>query len=804
MHGWLSDLRSGIRILTRSPGPATLGILVLALGIGLSAAMFSIVYGVVLRGLPIENSEQLMHLEATQVSQGGRPQLASLPQFLDWREQQASFAEMHAFRFEGVFVSGEGHPERLEGARITPGAFGHLGMAPVKGREFLSEDAELGAESVVILGYRVWRDRFSLDENVLGRTLRIDGHPATVVGVMADGFQFPNREEIWRPLTLDREGVARAEAPANLHVFGRLKDGADLATAQTDLASVQHRLGQAYPEAEGDLGVRITPYGRYFIGEEEISLSWTSLGAVSFVLLIACFNVANLLLARASGRSRELAMRAVLGAGRWRIIRQGLSESLVLSGIATLLGLGIASFLIQRFNTAVAGQEWPFWLDIGLDAQALVFVLFCTVTSACISGFIPAWRSSRLNIWGVLKDQSRGSRRSRLSQSLVIAEVALSCTLLVGAILMVRTLVNLATVDFQFDTENIYAGRVTLLSSNYPGWDELGTAWTEIERQLEEVSQVASAAVTDHAPGFEWASMKRYAVDGEVFDRIQAQPAARQVRVSPGFFETLGVGPLAGRLFKLGDRRETEPVVVVNRSFVQRHWPDGQAVGKTLRLGAASSNEPWRTVVGVVPDLHAGGPSDQNPVAFYIPMEQSMTRSAVLLVKTRVPGSEAVLPIRDAMAAFNSDIPVYFGGDLETKIGEQLFFYRMVGSIFGFMAFTALLLAATGLYGLLSFSVTQRLSELGVRVALGADTRQILSLIVRQGLKQVAWGLLLGLGLALVVARLLEHQLFGVSPFDPVTFLVVAIILLLVGFAAAFVPALRAGRVDPVVALRNE
>jgi len=380
MHGWLSDLRSGLRILTRSPGPAALGILVLALGIGLSTAMFSIVYGVVLRGLPIEDSEELMHLQTTLLGRGGQGQRVSLPQFLDWREQQASFDELHAFSFGGVFISGEGHAERLEGARITPGAFGHLGLTPVRGREFLPEDSELGAAPVVILGHRVWRDRFSLDEGVLGSTVRIDGQPATVVGVMAEGFQFPNREEIWRPLELGLGAAPRPEALPLLHAFGTLTAGTHLLTAQADPDTVEHRLGPTYPEAEGDRGVRLTPYGRFFVGEEEISVSWTTLGAVGFVLLIACFNVANLLLARASRRSRELAMRAVLGAGRGRIVRQGLSEALVLSAFATLVGLGMALFLIQRFNAAVADQSWPFWLDVGIDGQALVLVLVCPWT----------------------------------------------------------------------------------------------------------------------------------------------------------------------------------------------------------------------------------------------------------------------------------------------------------------------------------------------------------------------------------------------------------------------------------------
>lgn len=804
MNGWYSDIRSGLRILTRSPGPASLAILVLALGIGLTAAMFSIVYGVVLRGLPIENSEELMHLEVVQLAEGGDKRQVSLPQFLDWREHQSAFRALHAFRFEGVYLSGEGHPERLEGARMTPGAFTHLGMTPLMGRDFAAEDAVPGAEPVALIGHRVWRDRFAGSPDVIGRTVRIDGVQTTVIGVMAEGFQFPNRQEIWRPVILARGVGARADAAANLHVFGRLADGVDETRAQTDFASVNQRLAEMHPDTDSGLSTHIVPYGRYFIGEEEVNLSWTSLGAVGFVLLIACFNVANLLLARASGRARELAMRAVLGAGRWRMVRQGLGESLVLSVTATILGVGLAQYLIALFNRAVAGQEWPFWLDIGLDGHALLFVVFCTFLAAAVSGLIPAWRNTRLNIWATLKDESRGTTRSRLSGGLVIAEVALSCTLLVAAVLMVRTLLNLSMVDFNFETEKTFIGRVTLVGEKYGSAEPIRVAFEEIDRRLENLADVQAAALVDRAPAAEWAPMTRYAADGKVYDGIRSQPSARRVRVGQGFFEAMGVDAAVGRVLERTDRADGLPVAVVNRSLAQRHWPDGDVIGKTLRVGGPDTDQPWLEVVGVVPDLHAGGPSDRNPAAFYVPLEQSMTRSVVILARTRGEVLDSTRSIRTAVAGFDPDLPVYFGGELDQKIHEQLFFYRMVGTIFGLMALTALFLAATGLYGLLSFSVSQRVSELGVRAALGASTTQILQLIVKQGLRQVGWGLAIGLALAFFVARLLESQLFGVDPFDPVTFTMVALILLLVGTAAALVPALRACRIDPVVALRQD
>lgn len=804
MTGTLDDVRSGFRILVRSPGPATLAIAILAIGIGLTTAMFSIVYGLVLRGLPIERAEELVHLQASRRDQGIASQPVTLPQFLDWRDEQTSFRELHAFRTEAVYLSGDGLPERLTAARITPGAFRHLGIEPTDGRELVVTDATIGAEPVALLGHDLWQRRFGGDDGIVGRSVRVNGETVSVVGIMPAGFQFPERQEIWFPLTLQVGDTPRNQASAELHVFGRLREGIGIGRARADLGTISARLAEQYPDAETGLGVSAQRYRDYFTDQEDVSLGWLSLGAVCFVLLIACFNVANLLLARTSRRAREMALRSVVGADRWRVARQVLGESLALALVAAVAGIGLAIVLIDRFNLAVADRDWPFWFDVRLDAPVVAFVVACTVLVSVLAGSLPAWRSSRLDIGSVLKEESHGSRRGRVSTALVIAEVALSCTLLVGAGLMVRTLVNLATLDFAFDVDRLFAGRITLLAERYPDPDLLGETWEDLERRIAALPEVEAAAIADSVPAAEWASMSRYAVDLEMPASVQEQRSVRRVRVSPGFFATLGVEPIAGRTFAAHDRSGSPPVAVVNRSFAERHWAGVSAVGKTVRFGSAEDEEPWREVIGVVPDLNAGGPRDQGPEAVYLPLHQSMTRSGVLLASVRGDVDAAILPIRKAVAAVDPDLPIYFAGNLRHKISQQLFFYRMVGTIFTVMAVVALLLAISGLYGLLSFSVSERTSELGVRMALGASARDILLLIVRGGLRKVLVGLVVGFVLALAVTRLLESQLVGVDPYDVPTFLLVGVTLLATGLAAAYMPALQASRVAPMDALRPD
>jgi putative ABC transport system permease protein len=804
MSGSLNDVRSGFRILIRSPGPALLAVAILAIGIGLTTAMFSIVYGLVLRGLPIEGAEELVHVQASRVEQGVGSRPATLPQFLDWRAEQSSFRELHAFRGEAVTFSGDGLPERLAAARITPGTFAHLGIEPAHGRSFSVEDARSGAPPVALLGHDVWQRRFGGDRGILGRTVRIDGEPVTVVGVMPEGFQFPERQEVWFPLDLEPGVAPRGEAPADLHVFGRLRDGVGIDGARADLTAVSRQLAEQHPEAEAGLGISMQPYRDYFVDSEDVSLGWISLGAVGFVLLIACFNVANLLLARASRRARELAVRSVVGADRWRVARQVLGESLALALIASVVGVGLAMLLIERFNRAVAGRDWPFWFDVRLDTPAVLFVAGLTILVSLLAGSLPAWRSSRLSVGAVLKDEARGSRRGRVSTALVVAEVALSCTLLVAAGLMVRTLVNLSRLDFAFEVDRLFAGRITLIAEDDPESNLLGRTWEAIEGRVEALAEVEAAAIADSVPAAEWASMSRYAVDLQMPASEQDQRSARRVRVSPSFFATLDVEPLAGRALTARDRAGTAPVAVVNRSFADRHWPDGSAIGKTVRFGAADDEEPWRQIVGVVPDLNAGGPRDQGPAAVYLPLAQSMTRSGVLLARVRGDVEAAVPTIRRAVAAVDADLPIFFAGPLRHKIAQQLFFYRMVGTIFTIMAAVALLLAVSGLYGLLSFSVSERTSELGVRMALGATAREVLFLVVGSGLRKVLIGLAVGFVLAIGVTSLIESQLVGVEPYDVPTFLLVGLALLATGLLAALLPALRASRVVPMDALRLE
>ncbi|MEM8933662.1 MAG: ABC transporter permease, partial [Acidobacteriota bacterium] len=680
------DLRAGFRGLLRHPSHALLAVTILAIGIGLTTAMFSIVYGIVLRGLPIERADELMHLEARHVEEGDR-QLINHHQFVDWRAGQSTFDELHAYRVDTMHIAGDGYPERLDGARITPGAFAHLGIRPLHGREFDVRDAEAGAEPVALVSHALWARRFGSDLSVLGRRQRIGGQATVIVGIMPEGFQFPTRQDVWIPLALDLTRAERVEDPPVLHTFGRLRSGVELDTARADLGLVISRLASQFPSSDGDLEAVIEPYGQYFVDSGDVEMAWTSLGAVFLVLLIACFNVANLLLSRAASRSKEFAMRAVLGADRWRLVRQTLAESFALAALASALGVGLATLLIRAFNVAVADQEWPFWFDVRIDWPSLAFVVASAVLVTLVAGIAPAWRSARTAIVPALQSGARSTSRSRLRSSLVVAEIVLSCVLLVGAGLMVRTLINLGQLDFHFDADRLYAGRVDLDSSRYPDRDSVSRTWTTIETRLAARPEIEHVAITDRVPGSEWAPMRSYVLDGEAVDDSERLPTARRTRVSSGFFAALDADPLAGRVFESFDRQDAPRVVVVNRSFARRYGEDGSVVGRRLRFPARNQDEsPWWEIVGVVPDLHAGGPKDVHPEAIYVPLEQSMSRAAVLLVRTRHDVDSAIEPIRSAVAATDPDLPVYFAGVLATKISQQLFFYRLIGGLFSIMA----------------------------------------------------------------------------------------------------------------------
>ncbi|MCB1055917.1 MAG: ABC transporter permease, partial [Acidobacteria bacterium] len=622
------DLRFGLRMARKQPALAAIAILALALGIGLTTTMFSIINGAVLRGLPFREAGRLMHVSHTKPAQGIDREEMYVPDFVDYRAQQTSFTDLGAFYTGTVNLTGnDGIPERYDGAFITAGTFPLLGVQPVLGRTFVEGENQPGAEPVVLLGYELWSNRFAADPAVVGRTVRVNGRDTTVVGVMPESFAFPVSEEIWVPLPVDPD-VARGEG-TSVAVVGRLRDGVDRDRAQSEFTVLAERMAEAHPDTNAGAGAQVEPYTEAFVGRQVVAMLWVMLAAVFSVLIIACVNVANLLLGRAAVRSREAAIRTALGASRWRVAQQLLAETfvLVLGGAAG--GLLIAKLGIDLFNRGIASTNPPFWIDIRIDLPVLGFVALLALAASLMAGVVPALRVARGDVQGVLQDESRGSsslRLGRLSRALVVLQLTFSCALLAGAGLMIKSVVQLRTLDLPFADADIFSARVGLFESDYPDDPARLRFFESLIARLEQQPGADAVAVTSVLPGLT-APTDAFSFEGDVYRPEQSYPRIRQAVVSPGYFQTLGLEPSSGRIFSGFDRPESEPVVVVNQAFVRRYLGGEDPVGRRMRFGRGDHEEPWRTIVGVVPDLEMQGINQaETPEGAYLPLAQSPMR----------------------------------------------------------------------------------------------------------------------------------------------------------------------------------
>jgi putative ABC transport system permease protein len=807
MDTLLKDVRFGARMLIRNGGSTSISVLALALGIGLTTMMFSIVWGAVLRGLPVDRPEQLVSIQRTNLGEGQDRMPATLHDYEDWREQQRSFAGLGAFFTGTINVTGTDRPERFDGGFISAGAFDVLGVQPFMGRGFTADDDRPGADGVMLLGYDTWRHRFGADPNIVGRVVRANAQPTTIIGVMPEGFGFPNNEQLWIPLARDAAQVARGEGQW-VSVFGRLRAGVTVDEASAEMASIAQRLATAYPETNEGIGTRVLPYIKGFMGDEPVMMLFTMLGAVFMVLLIACANVANLLISRAAARSREVGIRTAMGASGIRVVRQFLTESLILSFAGAGLGLVIAFAGIRLFNNAIAPTDPPFWIDIGLDGGVLLFVLAITALSSVLAGAIPAWQAARANVADVLKDESRGAssfRLGRISRALVVTEIALSAGLLVGAGLMVKSVTKLRTVDFPFATQDVFTARIALPEAQYADAAAQRRFFAALMPQLEQLPGIEGIGLIQSLPAL-GAPSSRFAIEGVTYADDRDYPDSRTILAGPGVFDALAVEMRRGRSFTAQDDADALPVAIVNEEFVRRFLNGQDPIGRRIRLGTRESTADWRTIIGVVPDMYAGGLNgDADHQAIYTPVAQGGAR--FMSVAARVRGGDPLAlsqDVRDAVLAVDPDLPVYFLQTLQKAINDNNWFYMVFGSLFMVFGGAALFLAAVGLYGVMSTSVRQRTREMGVRMALGARGGDVRRLVMRQGLVQLAIGLVLGLGLAVAVSNLLQMLLFEVDPRDPMIFLGIGVVLTATAVTACLIPALRATRVDPMHALRYD
>jgi predicted permease len=811
MQGIVKDLRFTFRLMARDRWFSAAAIVALALGIGVNTVGFTVVNGAFLRGLPYEESDRLFVL--TWQTRAGRRATVSYPELRDWRDQNRSFEDLAAWRAGEMNVSDDrAMPDEARGAWMTANAFGQLNVRPMLGRDFVEADERRGADPVAIIGERMWRRRFAADPNVLGATLRVNGQPSTIVGVMPEQVRFPENTDIWTPLV---PGDAEEQRTARgLHVFGRLRPDVSLRAAQAEMRAVAQRMGGSHPDDNRDLvGARVETFTDRFIGGPGRTMFGVVMGAASFVLLIVCANVANLLLSRSGARAREVALRIALGASRWRVIRQLLAESAVLSAVGGGLGLLMARAGARLLDEAIVDVDRPFWIAFTTDTTVVAYVAGICVLTAVAFGLTPALHVTRANSHDLLKEGGRGSAGSRRAQwfsgVMVAVELALTVVLLAGAGLMLRSFVNAHSVDLGFDAEPLLAMRLRLPESKYEGADDRQAFFDRLELRLAAIAGIESAAVTTGVPPLDGG--ERLVEVEDAVDRAGSAPRwVSIVTTSPRYFDVLGVHIMRGRAFDDRDGAPGAESVIVNERLASRFFGTGDPLGRRLRFTVrdpAPGQPPqvWRTIVGVSPSIPQGSPDDayRNDVV-YLPYRQEGPASASLLIRSRLPASSVLDAVRQEVQAIDRDQPVFTARSLPQMLQETQWPTRVFGALFAVFAAIAVVLSSVGLYAVMAYAVSQRTQEIGVRMAIGAASRDVGWLVLRRGLAQLGVGLTIGLAGALALSRVLQRALVGVSPADPLTFAAITALVVLVSLAACLLPARRAARIDPLVALRHD
>jgi putative ABC transport system permease protein len=808
MASFWRDLRYGWRMLAKAPGHTLAAAVALSLGIGLTTACFSIVYGVLWRGLPYPGAERLVQVDTQNPSRELLYQGVGVHDYLDWCRRQRSFVGLAGYTNGTVTVSGDGHPERLDGSALTANALDLLAVKPVLGRGFRTGEDHPGATPVVLLGYRLWQNRYSGDPGIVGKAVRINGRQTTVIGVMAADFRFPGNEQLWTPLLLDPARSARGKDEP-FTVFGRLRPGVTTDQAAAEMAAIARALAVEFPRTNRGFTATVEPIMHRFVDKQGRYLLYTMLVAVCCVLLIACINVASLVMSRASQRTREMAIRTALGAARRQVIGQILTESLILALLGSAVGLGLAWEGIALFNAAIVDKDPPTWIHIALDLPALLFALAATLAAAVASGLVPALQVSRTELNEVLKDEGRGSTSLRLgwlSRAVVVAELALSCALLVATGLMVKSMILAREVHLGFATARMLTVRVPLFEANYPRPVDRGAFYQRLLERLREKPGVEAVGATSVLPSISW-DREAIAVDGRAYATDADYPVAHSDVVSEGLFATLGTRLLEGREFERLDTATSQPVAIVNRSMAQKMWPGADPLGKRFRRARTTSDEPWRTVVGVVPDLMLYGVTSdgtKKQEGFFLPVTQVGAPRLSFVLRTQRDPLSLVPMVRAEVTALDKDTPLYFIRTMEEAVALDRYFNNLFSSMFALFGLSALVLAAVGIYGVIAFSVQRRTQEIGLRLALGAQRGEVLRMLLRQAVIQLGLGLVIGMPMAIGVSQGLTDFLYPAKPGDPAVFALVAAGLAMVALVACLVPGQRAMDVDPNVALRYD
>src|SRR3954469_3169977 len=833
LDSFLQDIRVGLRVLFKDKTFCFLAVLVLGLGIGGATTQFTVVNAVVLRGLSFPHPEQLVTIgliDPKATDQNNNFGFGAIPTAQDYEDLKATqkSCSLMAGYLSGstISVTYKNNPQRYNGGYVTEDFFKIIGVSPILGRDFTAEDNKPGAERVIILGYEIWKRDFNGDPNIVGQSVRVNSKPATIIGVMPANYKFPNLEELWTPLYNQFPPIPRGQlviGPNNAapSVMGRLKPGVSFDQANAEFITIARQLAQEYPKTNQNFtSATVKPLLHSLIGLQFRQTVWAMLAAVILVLLIACVNVMNMQFGRVALRAKELAIRGALGATRWRIVRQMLTESLVVAIFGAVAGILLAywsvDLLTRSMDALPAGFGLPYWVRFTIDARVLAFAVGITLVATLASGLVPALISAHSNAAEMMKEGGRGNS-SRLvniiTRLLVIGQIALTAALLIAATLEIRSIRNQLQLNYGYDDNAIYSARLALMEGAYTE-DGRRDFFKRAVRELRANPEFDSAALSDRLQ-MTFPGGGQYEVDGQNYLSDRDRPRGNFESVSDNYFPTLGLKILEGREFTIDDADTKQPVAIVNASLAREHWGQQSALGHQVRIFNPGQPQPWRTIVGVVPDTLMQGPFDQQTdnAGFYMPLlgAQPATQFCTIIVRPRAGQSaETVGPaLSKAVAQIDRDLPIYFPGTPARLHNAFLGGSRIIANLFVIFGAVAFVLSAVGLYGVMSFSVNQRTQEFGIRMALGADAARIFRMVMRQGAWQLVIGLVLGAGgaallLGVLAAAALKNILFKVNALDPTIYFAVAGLLTLVAAASCFVPARRATRVDPIVALRYE
>jgi putative ABC transport system permease protein len=810
METLLQDIRFGFRTLSKSPGYTAIAIVALALGIGANTAIFSIADAFLFKPLNLPDPGHVVIVEEQSPAQTDNASAVAPANFADWRQQAKSFSALGAFEWDDINLTGTGLPEKVQGFAVTANFFQICNVQPMLGRTFVDGEDQPGHDGVTVLSQNLWQRQFGGDPRIVGQTVHLEGRPYTVIGVMPKSFNFPMSVELWVPLALTPE-QRQSRSSHQFEGIARLKDDVAAQSANAEMHTIARRLSDEYPTTNRGWRAVVTPIHKWVVGNDTISYTYMLMGAVIFVLLIVCANVANLQLVRGASRQKEIAIRGALGGSRMRVVRQLITESTLLAMGGALLGLVFAkwslSMVLSHMPASVA-KYIAGWDQIHLDLRALLFTILAAAIAGVVAGILPAFETTRVDLNEVLKEGGRSGSSARgrhvLRDALVVTQITLSVVLLAGAGLIVRGFKSLLSLDTVYQPETMLTLQINLPDVKYPDATHRAAFYDQLLQNLAAVPGAQGAAYAQAIPlDDNTASRQAFTIENRPWRDTSEAPIVDSENISPSYFRLLHVPVIRGREFTADDSTNTQQVAIISRSLEQKYFPNGDAIGHRLRAGLDGKN-PWMTIVGVVADVKSDWGHIGPDLAFYRPYRQAPRGFTIAFLRATGDPMALAAGARAAIAAVDKDEPAYEVKPMSQAVMDSMIGLAYVAVMMGVLGIIALVLAAVGVYGVMAFTVEQRTYEIGIRMALGAQRSDVMHLVLRSGLLLTAIGLFIGLPLALGTARLLTNLIYGIGASDPATFAEIGVLLIVVATAACWVPTQRAIRTDPIVALRYE